>query len=138
MDTRRPAGLLPSRAAFLFMVLLTGFAAQARADVTYTYIGHPFTIFGGSYQCPPVCRIAGSFTVAQALPANLGKNPGFAVIVPTSFTFTDGFLVFSSSAASGFSSRFFITTDGNGNIDNWDIRFAVPNNLTSSPTAILE
>jgi hypothetical protein len=76
----------------------------AKADVTYTYTGNPFTGFDGSYVCEAgvgECSLSGSFTLAALLPANLNEplsGDGYT-FTPLSFRFTDGVNVLNQSNA---------------------------------------
>ena len=63
-----------------FVVLL---CTVASATVTYSYVGNPFDQWGQGYQCPPVCNVDGTFTLAQPLAPNL---PEFTLITPISMT----------------------------------------------------
>ncbi len=115
-------GFLP---ALLMGVCL--FAAAARADTIYTYTGNPFTSFSGSYSCTNgigQCGVTGSFTVPQPLAANLSN----ATITPTSFSFTDGNLTWTSTN-SVFVIFDTLSTDANGNLTSWRI------NLVQIPQA---
>jgi hypothetical protein len=118
------------RVMFVMSALVIGFAPQASADVTYTYTGNPFTVFGGSYQCPPICRVTGSFTVSTALPANtyvslfpaLTPFPG-GVVSPISFSFTDGLNTFSTNSIPPFNVGNWVATDAQGHITAWMLAF---------------
>jgi hypothetical protein len=114
------------RLLFIISTIVVGLAPEARADVTYEYTGQPFANFDGSYACPSRCHITASFTVAQALPANLP----WGSITPQSFTFTDGYLKVSGGAL-GLHSYLEIATDANGNINIWDFNLGSPD-----PTSI--
>ena len=67
-----------------FIVLV---CTPAWSNVTYTYTGNPFTSWGSGYQCPPVCDVVGSFTVALPLAPNL---PELTDAMPISMTLTSG------------------------------------------------
>jgi hypothetical protein len=136
------------RALFVMSALLVGFASTASADTTYTYTGNPFTSFGGSYQCAPVCRITGSFTVTAELPVNT-----VTVVTPTSFSFTDGLKTFATTSVVPSSPqlawRVEVATDVQGHITSWSLGFGclpcdgieittlndVTGSLTSSPVS---
>ena len=67
-----------------FVVLV---CTVAPASVTYSYVGNPFYQWGPGYQCPPVCNVDGSFTLAQPLAQNL---PEFTPVTPISMTLDSG------------------------------------------------
>lgn len=91
--SNRKAGFFLLQASLACSLLLFGSPRPTMADsVTYIYTGKPFNAFIGSYACPPQCRITGSFTVAQPLPANFGGS-----VVPLSYDFTDGFTHWTNS-----------------------------------------
>lgn len=72
---------------FAWSLFVLGSPRPAIADsVTYTYTGNLFVEFSGTYACPPVCRITGSVTLAERLPADLSGG----TVVPLSYDFTDG------------------------------------------------
>jgi len=83
----------------------------ASANVTYSYMGNPFDQFGQGYQCPPVCNVVGSFTVAQPLPPNL---PEFSLVTPLSMTLDSGGV--SLTLANVAQYQITLSTDGSGNI----------------------
>src|SRR5713226_8768865 len=95
-------------------------APQASANVTYTYTGDPFTYFTGSMppQCPPLCRVTGSFTVVAALPVNLSSNQQYSPS-PISFSFTDGVNTYSPS--NSYFIFFFGGTVAVGRITSWQL-----------------
>jgi hypothetical protein len=100
--------------------LLTIGLARADADVIYSYTGPDFTEFVGVYACPDVCRVTGSFAVAEALPASTHIDP----VAPTWFSFTDGTHVFDSTTVEEVFS-FLIRTDDQGLPEAWDITFEI-------------
>ena len=89
------------------------------ADTTYTYTGNPFTSLSGSFSCPPVCNIAGSFTVSQPLGPNLTNF----VFTPTSYSFSNGYQTFTIANSFAVNNINFnglsITTDSAGVIVGW-------------------
>ena len=110
------------RVLFVMSAILVGFAPRASADTTYTYTGNSFTSFGGSYQCLPVCRITGSFTVAAALPVNTVTG-----VTPISFSFTDGSRTYATSNVGPSSNQLAwnigVVTDAQGHITSWELGF---------------
>ena len=115
--------------------VLTGFPVQA--DIyTYSYVGNPFTRFDDVSTCPPTCRITGSITSAQPLPANtpIGAHSGYGVeVFPDSFAFTDGNITITNSTP-GFapglglpSGAAFLVGTRDGLITTWEV------NLQLSP-----
>jgi hypothetical protein len=107
-------------AALVFLTLVIGFAPSATADsFTYSYVGNAYSQFGGTFACPPVCGITGSFTVAAAL------FPGAKFYFsPLSFSFTDGKTVLTPSDVTR--SDFSFVTDGFGHIVGWGIELLNP------------
>lgn len=111
------------RALLVCSMLVMGWARPANANTTYTYTGNPFTSFAGSYACTAgagECGITGSFTVTQALPANLNT---ITTINPLSFSFTDGVNTWSPTnttfgAAIGIS---IYATGSSGSVTQWSI-----------------
>src|SRR5271157_281076 len=96
---------------------LLGPAMRAQ-ETTYTFVGAPFNSF---YQtnCPPICRLTGSFTLAQPLPPNLkGNIGGSGDFTPTSFSFTDGLTTLTNLNSDEYSG-FAVDTDANGNITSF-------------------
>jgi hypothetical protein len=98
----------------LTIALLVAGITTATAQVQYHFIGIPFTSWYGT-QCPPVCQITGSFTVAQPLPPNMVCDiGGSGCFTPESFSFTDGSTVFTNLNSPTFG--FAANTDAGGNI----------------------
>jgi hypothetical protein len=95
-------------------------APSASADTIYTYTGNAFDSFPGNFACPPVCKITGSFTLAQPLPPNLS----FVTIFPKFFSFTDGAITLTPNNSFPFIFQPFteFSTDSTGAITTWDIR----------------
>jgi len=112
-------------ALLLFSLVAIFSAPSASADTIYTYTGNAFDSFPGLAACPPVCKITGSFTLAQPLAPNLS----FVTIFPTFFSFTDGLITLTSNNSFPFIFRPLteFSTDSTGAITTWDIRItAVP------------
>ena len=112
-----------SRIAFPILFCFFGvFAAaqSARADgaETYTYAGNPLNYSVLLYNCPTVCEINGSFTVAQPLAPNLS----FASFTPTAFSFTDGITTYTQLNTPPSERIFYdFSTDSSGTISGWAI-----------------
>jgi hypothetical protein len=99
---------------FLVAWFLTGpLARSARADVIYTYTGNPFDIFADCLSCPPECNVAGSFTLAQPLAANLS----LATITPVSFSLTSAGVTLTDGIPPY--TELLITTNTLGQIVHW-------------------
>jgi PEP-CTERM motif len=106
------------------------FVASARADATYTYTGESFTSAGPGEGCPPTCNVTGSFTESTAFPDNFdGATP-----LPTSFTFTDGFIMYSSGSSGIALDTFVIQTGPTGSITHWAILLTDTLSVTESFT----
>ena len=107
------------RTLFAFAILAIGFLPLANADTIYTYTGNMFDSFKGDFECPPVCRITGSFTVAQPLPANLS----FVTISPKFFSVSDGVVTLTPANSHPLIFQpFMLATDATGAITTWDVR----------------
>jgi hypothetical protein len=111
----------------LGLLMVLGAARSARADETYTFVGQPFQGFFLDSDCYPMCRISGSFTVAQPLAANL-NNVNFTA---QSFSFTDGFYVYTQLTAG--SAFYEFGTDSSGAITEWAISMEELQPPTSNP-----
>jgi hypothetical protein len=94
--------------ACAFVVLV---CTVASANVTYSYVGNPFDQFGQGYQCPPVCNVEASFTVAQPLAPNL---PEFSPVTPISMTLDSGGVLLTLANVAQY--HITVSTDGSGNI----------------------
>lgn len=102
--------------------------SAARADVTYTYTGNPFTNFVGGLACPPDCGVQVTFTLPQALPPNLNcttSNISPCFILPKSFSITDGSVVITQAGpfqgGAAFAGSFYFLTDASGTITGWAV-----------------
>jgi YVTN family beta-propeller protein len=100
----------------IFLVLSLGLVPTAQASVTYSYVGHTYNQSGGTFTCPLVCGITGSFTVAAPLAPN--ANYYFN---PLSFSFTDGLTTFTPSNVIG--SAFGVVTNSLGQIIGWNMNW---------------
>ena len=102
-------------------------ASCLHANTVYTYTGHAFDYVGTStYYGAPVTNISGYFTLASALGANTTTHLNHSDFVNYSFTdgrFTSDFAnyVATNSWFSAGGQIFTITTDGFGQIANWDL-----------------
>ncbi len=104
--------LLSFIAAVVFVGLIGGSPAAAQSQ--YNFVGIPFDSWFQT-QCPPVCEITGSFTLAEPLPPNLVCSiGGDGCFIPLSFSFTDGQTVFNDQNSPMFA--FGADTDAHGNI----------------------
>jgi hypothetical protein len=90
------------------------------ADTIYAYTGNPLNTFTGSFACPPVCRITGSFTVAQPF----GPNQFIVSFTPASFSFTDGLQTLTHTNSNIFVSFSYVVTDSTGAFIEWRIHLA--------------
>jgi len=85
---------------------------------TYTYTGKPYTTFNHT-QCPPVCSLTGSFTVAQLLTPNLAFP---TYVTPIALSFTDGSgNVYNMLRGPESSVSIAVSTDANSDIVDWNI-----------------
>jgi hypothetical protein len=114
--------------ALLLSVLAIGCAPSARADsFTYSYVGNAYNQFGGTFACPPVCGITGSFTVAAPLTPNANYY-----FTPLSFSFTDGLTVFTPTSVT--KSDFGVVTNLLGQIIGWNMDWQIPTDEMFSGT----
>jgi len=112
--------------AVFLAAILCGLPRTARGQVTYAYTGNSFSYVGTG---PDVTHVSGSFTLASAIPANTTVllSPYTAGGTITDYSFTDGryttdignYATTNPLAEGPFT--FVVTTDGNGNIANWDL-----------------
>jgi hypothetical protein len=99
----------------LALALAFVFAPAVFADGTHStfdYIGTPFTegtTLGGD--------LTGSLTINGTLPANAVNLQ----IIPTNFSFTDGFSTWNPESSPNTEGGFFFSTDSQGNIIGWSI-----------------
>jgi len=96
----------------LFALMLAA-SVPVKADTVYTYTGNPFN--SGSLTCPPVCSISGFFTLSSPI-----TFTDFELVIPLSYSFTDGNTIRTSANPAGFNS-FAVSGDGSGNISRWVI-----------------
>jgi|SRR5215469_5981002 len=112
-----------STRALVIALLLLLWVAPSSATVTYEYQGNPFTTFsapsGSSNPWTTSDFVSGSFTLPNALPANLSDKQ----ITTAALNFTDGVNTYSYPALSGV--PFNVSTDASGGITNWFIQFNV-------------
>jgi hypothetical protein len=88
------------------------------ADTVYTYTGNPFTNFSDPSVYTSSDFVSGSFTLNSPLADNLSD----IAITPTSFSFSDG-VQLASSTNNNVIAGFTVWTGANGNITNWAIGF---------------
>ena len=103
------------------------FGPASGQRTTYSYVSKAYNQFGGTFACPPVCSIKGSFTVAAPLAANANYN-----FTPLYFSFTDGLTTFTPSSATGFA--FGVVTDSFGQIIGWNMDWLTPGDEMFSGT----
>lgn len=102
------------------LVLLAAFALPLPmlADTVYSYTGNDFTTVSPGiegYVYSTNDSVTGSFTVASPLGVNFSGD-----VTPLSFSFSDGVQTIDSADGADIF-NFDITTDGSGNIDDWDL-----------------
>ena len=102
--------------AFLFLLDFS----PASADTIYTYTGNDFTIATGPYATSD--RVTGTIDLATAL----GDNFGPSLIVPVSFSFSDGVQTLTNSTAGVDANFFGFSTDASGNIVTWNVLINEP------------
>ena len=115
----------------LVVVILptVAFVPAAEAEpIVYFYQGNPLETTG-VYQCPPVCSISGSFTLASELEAN---RPIELPLTPLWFSFSNGLdTATPASVTSGGGALFHVSTDADGAIEEWVIQLALQSTTTS-------
>jgi len=94
----------------LSLILIS--APAALADDTFSYVGTPFTAGHGN---EAVTEISGFLTLSGPLPA----NAFFMTVVPSDFSFGDGFFNWTSQNVT--QPIFEFSTDSNGNIVGWQV-----------------
>src|SRR5271156_2093081 len=117
---RRPCALRTMIFGFV-VALAFGFIPHSVSaqKTTYRYTGNNYNQFGGTFACPPVCGITGSFTVAAPLAANANYY-----FTPLSFSFTDGLTTFTPANVTG--SAFGVVTNSFGQIIGWNMDWLTP------------
>ena len=117
---------------WMFLILPTGaFVPVAEASpIVYFYQGNPLET-SGVYQCPPICSISGSFTVASELEAD---RPIESPLTPLSFSFSNGLDLFTPANVTSGGALFFVSTDADGAIEEWSIQLVL---LQSTGTHLL-
>lgn len=108
------------------LALLANFAFAT----TYTYTGPQYTTATGLYTTS--MRVAGNFTTASPLPANMpitniGPSGGSNLV--TSWSFSDGVSTYTDATTVvlyGLPNHFAISTDATGNVSAFDIGFMSP------------
>ena len=115
----------------LLVVLLSTLAFVPVAEagpIVYFYQGNTLQT-SGVYQCPPVCSISGSFTVASELEAN---RPIESPLTPLSFSFSNGLDTATPESVFSTGGVFFhVSTDAAGAIEEWVIQLSLPSTTTS-------
>jgi len=116
------------RKAFCSLMVLLGLTSGAfgqmieslgQGQATYSYYGVPFIYFE-NLSCPPVCRVTGSFTLAQPFPPNYSGDIRDLGLL--SYDFTDGVNVFTNLNSNiGYAAE--VRTDSAGNIATWNLQF---------------
>jgi hypothetical protein len=93
-NTTHRRGKRSSLCTVILIIFLSTVMCQISSanNITYTYVGNPFTLFAGIDQCPPQCNVSGWFTISDA---PLHPYPGFSSPVAIihndiTFSFTDG------------------------------------------------
>lgn len=120
-----------AKQAMWIVLPLCLFASPSKADSTYSYTGNAFNVFYGDAECPPQCRITGSFTASALLPDNSELT-----VTPTSFSFTgfdDG--LGTLTQLNGTVLYFLIVTGPDGAITGWNIGLESPSYALFSGTA---
>jgi hypothetical protein len=113
-------------AALVFSIPAIGFMPTAMADsVTYSYVGNAYNQSGGTFACPPVCGITGSFTVAAPLTPDANYY-----FTPLSFSFKDGLTDFTPSDVSAFG----VVTNSLSQIIGWNMEWLTPGDSMFSGT----
>ena len=134
-DIRALRGLFASKHArqvllILFATLVPSLTTSARAQVTYTYTGTPFTYLWNIGTGPGVTNISGYFEVASAL----APNETF-LLTPSAFlnySFTDGRYTvnlanYAISNSLGYGAvgysypTFAVSTGASGQLTSWDL-----------------
>lgn len=112
---------------FLAVGLVVGTAllpSALKADTTYIYAGNAFTNLAANpangsnvYSLSDSLQI--SLTFASPLADNLGAPANLQTVTPESFVITDG--IYTITNANAYSDTFSVSTDGSGNITNWNM-----------------
>jgi len=137
----RICAVAPTRAKWvpILSLLVFGFTQFAHADTTYYYQGAALTD-SGIFSCVGgigECALSGQFTVA----APLGDSLSYGLIVPSSYSFTDGVYTYSSTNPSVYNTEIYLSTDASGDIETWSVTIdattfvpggRINNTLTSS------
>jgi hypothetical protein len=105
----------------LFLALLI--APAMHGETVYTYTGNPFTTAEG--EITTSMRITGSFTLDVPLADNLSG----VQITPTDYSFFNGIV-------SDFKGDFFVSTNGTGALDAWNIELGGAASIESCSNGI--
>ena len=112
----KPSKLTPSTVVLVAALSALG-AANANADVMYSYTGNHFTSASSPYTTSDSVNL--SFTLASALGASLPLTP----VVPLTYTITDGVHTFTNSTVpTPVLQAFSLGTDATSMISLWDIQ----------------
>lgn len=106
--------------ATLFALAVSSAAFGAQAATRYEYTGNPFTFAAPPYTTSD--RVTGQFTTFSALPPNRAFGDVAAANV-AAFSFSDGVQTIDDGNATFYFVR--VSTDGNGDIVQWDIRVQI-------------
>src|SRR5262245_55808483 len=123
----KPSKLTPSTVVLVAALSALG-AANANADVIYSYLGKDFTNFTGPYTTSD--HVTLTFTLASAL----GDNLPLSTVVPLTFTITDGVNTFTNTSQI---QSFALSTTSVGSIDTWQIEVDANTCCTSISTKSL-
>jgi hypothetical protein len=94
-------------------------AQDARADVTYSYTGAPFTYFDGGYSCSGgvgECAISVTFTLAAPLAPNVSPDQ---IVTPLSWSVSDGVNTITNATPDLNVVRFEFSTGPDSSITSW-------------------
>jgi hypothetical protein len=112
----------PTRSVVVLVAALSALgAANANADVIYSYLGNDFTNVSPPYTTSD--HVTVSFTLASALGANLPLT----TVVPQTYTITDGVNTITNTTPSQSILDFALGTTANGSIITWVIDIFGPN-----------
>ena len=120
ITSKIPSTILPLvTAGTICIIMLAGRGIASAGPIVYFYQGNPLET-SGVYQCPPVCAISGSFTVASELEANRSLG---SPLTPLSYNFSNGLNTFTPANSTVLGGGFFVSTDADSVISEWSIQF---------------
>jgi hypothetical protein len=105
------------------MVAMPLLAVSLQASTTYVFTGNDFDLIHGTPNPTTSDALGMSLTFNSPLAANLG----FGLQTPASWSMTDGVDVLTSATPGITFQGFNLSTDGSGNIFNWQIQVNGPN-----------